>query len=72
MSVPRTARRSNQPILKEINPELEGLLLNLKLQHFGHLIQRVNSLEKNLMLGKTEGKRRWGQHRMRQIASTTH
>ena len=59
---------------KGINPEysLEGLMLKLKLQYFGYLIQRVNSLEKNLMLGKTEGKRRWGQHRMRQIASTTH
>jgi len=62
-----TARRSNQPILKEINPEysLEGLMLKLKLQYFGHLIRRLNSLEKTLMLGKTEGKRRRGQQRMR-------
>ena len=67
LRVPWTARRSNQPILKEINPELEGLLLKLKLQYFGHLIWRVNSLERNLMLGKTEGKRRRGQHRMIQL-----
>ena len=66
MRVLWTARRSNQPLLKEINPELEGLLLKLKLQYFSHLIQRVNSLEKNLILAKTEGKRRRGQHRMRQ------
>ena len=61
-----TARRSNQLILKEINPEysLEGLMLKLKFQHFGHLMWRVNSLEQTLMLGKTEGKRR-GQQRMR-------
>ena len=58
--VPWTARRSNQSILKEINPEysLEGLMLKLRLQHFGYLMWRANSLEKNLMLGKTEGKRR--------------
>jgi len=57
-----TARRSNQPILKEINPEysLEGLMLKLKLQYFGHLMQRGDSLEKTLMLGKTEGRRRRG------------
>ena len=56
---PWTARRSNQSILKEINPEysLEGLMLKLKLQYFGHMMQRVDSLEKTLMLGKTEGKR---------------
>ena len=60
MRVPWTARRSNQLILKEINPEysLEGLMLKLKLQHFGHLMGRVNSLGKILMLGKTEGRRR--------------
>ena len=58
----RTARRSNQSILKEINPEysLEGLMLKLKLQHFGHLMQRTDSLEKTMMLGKTEGGRRRG------------
>ena len=67
MRVPWTARRSNQPILKEINPVLEGLLLKLKFQYFRHLIQRVNSLEKKLMLIKTEGKRRRGQQRMRQL-----
>ena len=60
LRVPRTARRSNQSILKEINPEysLEGLMLRLKSPYFGHLMQRVDSLEKNLMLGKTEGKRK--------------
>ena len=59
--------RSNQPILKEINPEysLEGLMLKLKLQYFGHLMQRTDSLEKTLMLGKIEGRRRRGQQRMR-------
>ena len=58
--VPGTARRSNQSILKEINPEysLEGLMLKLKLQYFGHLMRRIDSLEKTLMLRKTEGKRR--------------
>ena len=63
MRVPWTARRSNQSIVKEINPEysLEGLVLKLKLQHFGHLMQRANSLEMTLMLGKIEGKRRRGQ-----------
>ena len=62
LRVPWTARRSNQSILKEISPEysLEGLMLKLKLQHFGHLMRRANSLEKTLMLGKTEGRRRMG------------
>ena len=66
MRVPWTARRSNQSILKEIIPEysLEGLMLKLKLQHFGHLMQRTDSLEKTLMLGKTEGRRRRGEQRM--------
>ena len=64
-SPPRTARRSNQSILKEINPEysLKGLMLKLKLQYFGHLMGRTDSLEKTLVLGKIEGKRR-GQQRM--------
>ena len=67
MRVPWTARRSNQSILKEINPEysLEGLMLKLKLQYFGHLMQRADSLEKMLMLGKIEGRRRRGRQRMR-------
>ena len=67
LRVPWPARRSNQSILKEISPEysLEGLMLKLKLQHFGHLMQRTDSLEKSLMLGKTEGRRRRGQQRMR-------
>ena len=67
LRVPWTARRSNQSILKEISPEcsLEGLMLRLKLQYFGHLMQRADSLEKTLMLGKIEGRRRRGQHRMR-------
>ena len=62
MRVPWTARRSNQSILKEISPEysLEGLMLKLKLQYFGHLMRRTNSLEKTLMLGKIEGKRKRG------------
>ena len=62
LRVPWTARRSNQTILKEINPEysLEGLMLKLKLQYFGHLMRRANSLEKTLMLGKIEGRRRKG------------
>jgi len=62
LRVPWTAKRSNQSILKDINPEysLEGLMLKLKLQYFGHLMQRVNSLEKILMLGKIEDKRRRG------------
>ena len=66
LRVPWTARRSNQSILKEINPEysLEGLILKLKLQYFGHLMQRADSLEKTLMLGKIEGRRR-GQQKMR-------
>ena len=67
MRVPWTARRSNQSILKEISPEysLEGLMLKLKCQYFDHLMQRANSLEKTLMLGKIDGKRRKGQQRMR-------
>ena len=67
MRVPWTARRSNQSILKEINPEysMEGLMLKLKLQYFSHLMQRTDSLEKTLMLGKIESKRRSGQQRMR-------
>ena len=67
MRVPWTARRSNQSILKEISPEysLEGLMLKLRLQYFGHLMQRTDSLEKSLMLGKIEGRRRRGQQRMR-------
>ena len=62
MSVPWTARRSNQSILKEVNPEhsLEGLMLNLKLQYFGHLMRKVDSLEKTLMMGKIEGNRKRG------------
>ena len=67
MRVPWTARRSNQSILKEISPgcSLERLILKLKLQYFGHLMQRVDSLEKTLMLGKIEGGRRRGRQRMR-------
>ena len=67
LKVPWTARRSNQSILKEISPEhsLEGLMLKLKLQYFGHLIQRTDLLGKTLMLGKTEGRRRRGRQRMR-------
>ena len=67
MRAPWTARRSNQSILKEINPEysLEGLMLKLKLQYFGHLIPRANSLEKTLTLGKIEGRRRRRRQRMR-------
>jgi len=62
LRVPWTAKRSNQSILKEISPEhsLEGLMLKLKLQYFGHVMRRTNSLEKTLMLGKTEGRRRRG------------
>ena len=73
MRVPWTARRSNQSILKEINPEysLEGLMRKLKLQYFGHLMGRANSLEKTLMLGKIEGKRRRGQPRMRWLDGIT-
>ena len=71
LRVPWTARRSNQSILKEISPEysLEGLMLKLK--YFGHLMQRANSLEKTLMLGKTEGRRRRGQQRMRWLDGIT-
>ena len=67
MRVPWTARRSNQSILKENNPEysLEGLMLKLKLQYFGHLMRRADSFEKTLMLGKVEGRRRRGRQRMR-------
>ena len=67
MRVPWTARRSNQSILKEISPgiSLEGMMLNLKLQYFGHLVQRVDSLEKTLMLGGIGGRRRRGRQRMR-------
>ena len=73
MRVPWTSRRSNQSILKEINPEylLEGLTLKLRLQYFGHLIQRVDSLEKTLVLGKIEGRRRRGQQRMRWLDGST-
>ena len=73
MRVPWTARRSNQSILKEINAEysLKRLMLKLKLQQFGHLIGRTDSLEKTLMLGKTEGRRRRGQQRMRWLDSIT-
>ena len=73
MRVPWTARRSNQSILKEISPEcsLEGLMLKLKLQYFGHLIQRADSFEKTLMLGKIEGRRRRGQQRMRWLDGIT-
>ena len=70
MRVPWTARRSNQSILKEINPEYLLLMLKLKLQDFGHLMQRVNSLEKTLMLGKIESRRR-GQQGMRWLDSIT-
>ena len=68
-----TARRSNQSILKEINPEysLEGLTLKLMIQYFAHLMQRADSLEKTLMLGKIEGRRRRGQQRMRWLDGTT-
>ena len=73
MRVPWTARRSNQSILKEINPEysLERLMLKLKLQYFGHLIPRANSLENTLMLGKIEGRRRRGQQRTRWLDGIT-
>ena len=73
LRVPWTARRSNQSILEEISPEysLEGLMLNLKLQYFGHLMQRTDSLEKTLMLGKIEGERRRGQQRMRWLDGIT-
>jgi len=73
LRVPWTARRSNQSILNKINPEysLEGLMLKLKLQYFGHLMQRAYSLEKTLKLGKIEGKRRRGQQEMRWLDSMT-
>ena len=73
MRVPWTARRSNQSLLKEINPEysLEGLMLKLKVQYFGHLMQRADSLEKTLMLGKIEGRRRRGQQKMRWLDGIT-
>ena len=73
MRVPWTAERSNQSILKEIGPEysLEGLMLKLKLQYFGHLMGRADSLEKTLMLGKTEGRRRREQQRMRWLDGIT-
>ena len=73
MRVPWTARRSNQSILKEISPgcSLEGLTLKLKLQYFGHLMQRADSFEKTLMLGKIEGRKRRGQQRMRWLDGIT-
>ena len=73
MRVPWTAKRSNQSILKEISPEhsLEGLMLKLKLQYFDHVMRRTNSLEKTLMLGKTEGRRRKGQQKMRRLDGIT-
>ena len=73
LRVPWTARRSNQTILKEISPgcSLEGLMLKLKLQHFGHLMRRVDSLEKTLMLGKIEGRRRRGQQKMKWLDGIT-
>ena len=73
MRVPWTARRSNQSIRKEISPEysLEGLMLKLKLQYFGHLMGRINSLEKTVMLGKIEGGRRRGRQRMRWLDGIT-
>jgi len=73
LRVPWTARKSNQLILKDISPEysLEGLMLKLKLQYFGHLMQRTNSLENTLMLGKIEGRRRRGQKRVRWLDGIT-
>ena len=73
MRIPWTARRSNQSILKEISPgySLEGLMLKLKLQYFGLLMRRTDSLEKTLMLGKIEGRRRWGRQRMRWLDGIT-
>ena len=73
LRVPWTTRRSNQPIIKEINPEysLEGLMLKLKLQYFGHLMRTADSLEKTLMLGKIEGRRRREQQRMRWLDDIT-
>ena len=73
MRVPWTARRSNESILKEISPEysLEGLMLKLKIQYFGHLMQKTDSFEKSLMLEKTEGRTRRGQQRMRWLDGIT-
>ena len=73
LRVPWIARRANQSVLKEINPRcsLEGLMLKLKLQYFGHLMQRTGSLEKTLMLGKIEGRRRRGRQRMRWLGGST-
>ena len=73
MNLPQTARRSNQSILKEINPEysMERLMLKLKLQYVGHLMQRYDSLEKTLMLGRIEGRRRRGRQRMRWLDGIT-
>ena len=73
MRIPWTARRSNQSILKEISPGclLEGLMLKLKHQYFGHLMRRADSFEKTLMLGKIEGGRRWGRQRMRWLEGIT-
>ena len=73
MRVPRTARRSNQSILKQISPEysLEGMMLKLKVQYCGHLMQKTDSVEKTLMLGKIEGRRRRGQQRMRWLGGIT-
>ena len=73
MKVPWTARRSNQSILKEISPEcsLEGMMLKLKLQYFGHLMREDDSFENTLMLGRIEGGRRWGQQRMRWLDGIT-
>ena len=73
LRVPWTARRSNQSILKEISPgcSLEGMMLKLKLQYFGHLMRRVDSLEKTLMLGGTGGRRKRGQHRMTSLVDIT-
>ena len=73
MTVPWTARRSNQSILKEVSPEysLEGLMLKLKLQYSGHLMNRTDSLEKTLMLGKTEGRKRKGRQKMRWLDGIT-
>ena len=73
LRVPWTARRSNQSILKKINPEysLEGLLLKMKLQYFGHLMQKSDSFEKTLMLGKIEGRKRRGRQRMRWLDGIT-
>ena len=73
MRIPWTAKRSNQSILKEISPEysLEGLMLKLKLQYFGHLMRRTDSFEKTLMLGEIEGRKRSGQQRMRWLGGIT-